>query len=65
MAVTVRAQWYDPHDRKLRDDRRLAVSRSGRRWFSVPGKNHDGADDWVLVLTARGGSAAVDATTER
>ena len=50
----VRAQWYDPTSGKYATIAGSPFARSGKRWFSVPGRNHEGADDWLLVLTARG-----------
>ena len=48
----VRAQWYDPTTGKYATIPGSPFARSGRRTFTVPGKNHDGDQDWVLVLTA-------------
>lgn len=48
----VRAQWYDPTTGKYASVPGSPFPRSGRRRFTVPGKNHDGNEDWVLVLTA-------------
>ena len=48
----VRAQWYDPTSGTYRTIPGSPFARAGRRTFVVPGKNHGGDDDWVLVLTA-------------
>ena len=48
----VRAQWYDPTSGKYATIQGSPFARRGRRTFTVPGKNHDGDADWVLVLTA-------------
>ena len=48
----VRAQWYDPTTGKYATIPGSPFARSGRRTFTAPGKNHDGDQDWVLVLTA-------------
>lgn len=48
----VRAQWYDPTTGKYANVPGSPFARSGRRGFTPPGKNHDGGEDWVLVLTA-------------
>ena len=47
----VRAQWYDPTSGKYATIQGSPFVRRGRRIFTVPGKNHDGDADWVLVLT--------------
>jgi hypothetical protein len=48
----VRAQWYDPTNGKYATIPGSPVARSGKRSLSPPGKNHEGDQDWVLVLTA-------------
>jgi Protein of unknown function (DUF4038)/Putative collagen-binding domain of a collagenase len=48
----VRAQWYDPTSGKYRTVSGSPVASKGKHTFRVPGKNSEGADDWVLVLTA-------------
>ena len=48
----VRAQWYDPTTGEYRTVSGSPFPPRGRRTFTVPGKNHGGDDDWVLVLTA-------------
>ena len=48
----VRAQWYDPTSGTYATIQGSPFARRGQRTFTVPGKNHDGDADWVLVLTA-------------
>ena len=48
----VHAQWYDPTSGEYVPVLGSPFARSGRRRLTVPGKNHDGDTDWVLVLTA-------------
>jgi hypothetical protein len=48
----VRAQWYDPSTGEYARIAGSPFKRGGRRRFMVPGKNHGGDEDWVLVLTA-------------
>jgi hypothetical protein len=48
----VRAQWYDPTSGRYLPIHGSPFLRRGTRRFTVPGKNHDGDEDWVLVLTA-------------
>ena len=48
----VRAQWYDPTSGRYVTVPGSPLVRRGRRVFTVPGKNHEGAKDWVLVLSA-------------
>ncbi len=50
----VRAQWYDPTTGTYATIPGSPFRPSGRRTFTVPGKHHDGDDDWVLVLTGVG-----------
>ena len=52
MAGRVRAQWYDPTSGKYRTASGSPLAASARHTFRPPGKNSEGADDWVLVLTA-------------
>jgi uncharacterized protein DUF4038/collagenase-like protein with putative collagen-binding domain len=52
MAGRVRAQWYDPTSGRYRTVSGSPFAPSGRRTLRVPGRNSEGADDWVLVLTA-------------
>jgi Protein of unknown function (DUF4038)/Putative collagen-binding domain of a collagenase len=48
----VRAQWYDPTTGTYATIPGSPFAPDGRRTFAVPGKNHEGDEDWVLVLTA-------------
>jgi hypothetical protein len=48
----VRAQWYDPTTGRYATVRGSPFTPAGRRRFTVPGRNHAGDEDWVLVLTA-------------
>ena len=48
----VRAQWYDPTIGRYMTASGSPFAPTGRRTLRPPGRNHDGADDWVLVLTA-------------
>ena len=61
----VRAQWYDPASGKYARIPGSPFTRGGMRRFTVPGRNHDGDDDWVLVLTTASSSAAVGADPHR
>jgi hypothetical protein len=47
----VRAQWYDPTSGTYSTVRGSPFAARGRRRFTVPGPNHEGDPDWVLVLT--------------
>ena len=49
----VRAQWYDPTSGRYATIPGSPFAARGRRRFMVPGTNHEGEQDWVLVLTAR------------
>jgi hypothetical protein len=49
----VRAQWYDPTDGRYSAIHGSPVRRTATRRFTVPGPNHEGDPDWVLVLTTR------------
>jgi hypothetical protein len=46
------ARWYDPTAGKYRSAHGSPFAPKGRHTFKVPGQNHDGDQDWVLVLTA-------------
>ena len=48
----VRAQWYDPTSGRYSTVPRSPLRRTTARRFTVPGPNHEGDHDWVLVLTA-------------
>ena len=52
MAGPVRAQWYDPTSEKYTTIAGSPLARRATHLFTPPDKNHDGNDDWVLVLTA-------------
>jgi hypothetical protein len=49
----VQAQWYDPTSGRYATIPGSPFAPRGRRRFTVPGRNHEGDHDWVLVLTAR------------
>lgn len=49
----VRAQWYDPTSGRYAGIPGSPFAARGRRRFVVPGTNHEGEQDWVLVLSAR------------
>ncbi len=49
----VQAQWYDPTSGTYATVRGSPFASRGRRRFTVPGRNHEGDQDWVLVLTTR------------
>jgi hypothetical protein len=53
----VRAQWYDPTTGRYRMVHGSPLRRTGAREFVTPGRNHEGGNDWVLVLTAVGHTA--------
>jgi hypothetical protein len=53
----VGAQWYDPTDGKYKIVKGSPFADRGRRRFTVPGKNHEGNRDWLLLLTATKASA--------
>lgn len=46
------AKWFDPTDGDYRTVSGEPFANSGMRKFTPPGKNHDGAGDWVLLLAA-------------
>jgi hypothetical protein len=48
----VRARWYDPTSGRYTTIPGSPFVRRDRHRFTVPGKNHDGDEDWVLVLTS-------------
>jgi hypothetical protein len=48
----VRAQWYDPTTGRYSRVHGSPFRRTASRQFAVPGRNHDGDADWVLVLSA-------------
>lgn len=49
----VEAQWYDPTSGRYTTIPGSPFASHGRRRFAVPGTDHEGDSDWVLVLTAR------------
>jgi Protein of unknown function (DUF4038)/Putative collagen-binding domain of a collagenase len=51
----VRAQWYDPTSGRYSKVDGSPVAARGQHRFTVPGPNHEGDPDWVLVLTTRSG----------
>jgi Protein of unknown function (DUF4038)/Putative collagen-binding domain of a collagenase len=51
----VQAQWYDPTSGRYTTIPGSPFAPRGRHRFAVPGANHEGDPDWVLVLTARSG----------
>jgi len=46
------ARWYDPTTGEFIDVSGSPFANTGNRQFAPRGKNHDGDDDWVLVLEA-------------
>jgi Protein of unknown function (DUF4038)/Putative collagen-binding domain of a collagenase len=48
----VQAQWYDPTSGRYSTIPGSPFAPSGTRRFTSPGRNHEGDQDWVLVLTA-------------
>jgi hypothetical protein len=50
------AAWFDPTNGAYTKIPGGPVSNAGTRQFTPPGKNHEGANDWVLVLSASGSS---------
>jgi hypothetical protein len=52
LAGPVDARWYDPTTGAYSRIAGAPFAGAGVRRFTPPGKNHDGDDDWVLVLTA-------------
>lgn len=49
----VQARWFDPAGGTYSSISKSRLQNAGTRQFAPPGKNRDGDDDWVLVLTAR------------
>jgi hypothetical protein len=47
----VNAQWYDGSDGAYTTISGSPFQNSGLQNFTTPGKNHDGDQDWVLVMT--------------
>lgn len=52
------AFWFDPTNGKRTAIEPSAFSGQGQRTIPLPGKNADGADDWLLVFRAKGGGKA-------
>jgi hypothetical protein len=50
------AEWFDPTSGTYAKIPGGPSANTGTRQFTPPGKNHEGADDWVLVLDALGSS---------
>jgi hypothetical protein len=48
----VRARWYDPSSGTYSAVSGSPFKHDAKHGFTTPGKNHDGDEDWVLVLTA-------------
>jgi hypothetical protein len=48
------AAWFDPTNGAYLKIPGGPIANTGTRQFTPPGKNHEGADDWVLVLNASG-----------
>jgi Putative collagen-binding domain of a collagenase len=48
----VRARWYDPTTGAFLPVAGSPFANADTRRFTPPGRNGDGDDDWVLVLTA-------------
>ncbi len=46
------ARWFDPTSGTYTAAAGSRLPNVGRRQFTSPGKNADGDDDWVLVLTS-------------
>ena len=51
-----KARWFDPTDGSYHDVAGEPLINRGHHQFTPPGKNHDGDDDWVLLLEASAGS---------
>jgi len=47
-----RGRWFDPSDGSYQEIAGGPLSNAGSRQFTPPGKNHDGDQDWVLLLEA-------------
>ena len=50
------ARWFDPTNGAYTNIAGGPIRNIGTRRFTPPGKNHEGADDWVLLLDASGSS---------
>jgi len=56
LKAPARAEWFDPANGAYLKIPGGPIANTGTRQFTPPGKNHEGADDWVLVLNASGSS---------
>jgi hypothetical protein len=52
LRAPARARWFDPTNGTYRKIPGGPFAKSGSRQFTPPGKNSEGASDWVLVLSA-------------
>jgi len=50
------AKWFDSTNGAYINIPGGQIANIGLRQFTPPGKNHEGADDWVLLLVASGSS---------
>ena len=50
---STRARWFDPTIGAYQDVAGGPFAKSGSHPFTPPGKNHEGDNDWVLLLDAR------------
>jgi len=56
LKASAHAKWFDPTNGTYTNVPGGPVANTGARQFTPPGKNHEGADDWVLLLAASGSS---------
>jgi collagenase-like protein with putative collagen-binding domain len=54
MRAPAHAAWFDPTNGAYTTIPGRPVANTGTRLFTPPGKNHEAADDWVLVLDGSG-----------
>jgi hypothetical protein len=47
-------RWFDPSNGSYQEIAGGPLANSGSKQFTPPGKNHDGDEDWVLLLEAAG-----------
>jgi hypothetical protein len=45
-------RWFDPSNGSYQEIAGGPLANSGSKQFTPPGKNHDGDEDWVLLLEA-------------
>jgi hypothetical protein len=57
LKAPARAKWFDPTNGAYTIVPGGPIANAGTRQFTPPGKNHEEADDWVLVLNASGSSS--------